>query len=89
MWLVLLALLDRRVGRVEIVVALEALHGLRGEVTVRHRVAQYGDALAAVTEEARDVASGLALAGARADGADGDDRLARREHRVVRRDQVV
>src|SRR5262249_56140800 len=87
--LVLLALLDRRVGLLEILVALEALHALRGEIAVGHRMAQNGDTLAALTEQPRDVARRLALAGARSHCTDRDDRLPRREHRVVRRDQVI
>ena len=51
MRLVLLALLDRRVGGVEILVALEPLHGLLREVAVRHRVAEDGDALARAAQD--------------------------------------
>ena len=87
--LVLLALLDRAVGGVEILVAREALHGLLGQVAVGHRVAEHGDALAALAQEPGDVARGLALAGAGAHGADGDDRLRRREHRLDGREHAV
>jgi hypothetical protein len=44
--LVLLALLDGRIGRVEVLVALEALDGLLREVAVGHRVPEDCDALA-------------------------------------------
>ena len=80
--LVLLALLDGRVGRVEVLVALEALDRLLRQVAVGHRVAQHGDALARSAQQRGDVARRLALAGARAHGADGDDRLRRAQHRV-------
>ena len=85
--LVLLAFLDRRVGGVEVLVALEALHRLRGEVAVGHRVAQDCDAVAGLAQERRDVPGRLALARAGADRADGDDRLGRGQHRLARRDQ--
>jgi hypothetical protein len=87
MRLVLLALLDGRVGGVEVLVALEALDGLRGQVAVGHRMPQDGDALARLAQQARDVARGLALAGARAHRADRDDRLLRGQHRLARREQ--
>ena len=51
--LVLLALLDRAVGRVEVLVALEALDGLLRQVAVGHRVAEDGDALARLAEQPR------------------------------------
>ena len=51
--LVLLALLDRRVGRVEILVALEALDGLLRQVAVGHRVPQHGHALARLAQQLR------------------------------------
>ena len=73
MRLVLLALLDRRVGGGEVVVVSEALHDLHAEVAVRHRVSEHGDALAVLAENLRDAAGRLALAGARAHGAHGDD----------------
>ena len=85
--LVLLALLDRAVGRVEVLVAREALDDLLRQVAVRHRVAEDGDALAVVAQELGDAPRRLALAGARAHGADRDDGLRRRERRVVRREQ--
>ena len=44
--LVLLALLDRRIGRLEILVVLEPLHRLFREVAVRHRMAEHRDLLA-------------------------------------------
>ena len=87
MRLVLLALLDRRVGGVEVLVALEALDGLRRQVAVGHRVPQDGDALPGLAQQARDVARCLALAGARAHRTDGDDRLLGGQHRLARREQ--
>ena len=51
MRLVLLALLDRRVGGLEILVALEPLNGLFPQVAVRHGVAQHGHALAGAAED--------------------------------------
>ena len=86
--LVLLALLDRAVGVLEILVALEALDDLLRQVAVRHRVAENGDALAVVPEQLGDAARRLALARARADGADRRDRLRRRDHRVVRGEEL-
>jgi len=88
MGLVLLALLDCRVRRLEILVALEALHGLLREIAVRHRMAQHGHPLAGVVEEFGDPPSRLALARARADRADRDRRLRRGEHRLPRGDQL-
>src|SRR6266511_966884 len=86
--LVLLALLDRRIRCVEIVVPLEALHRLSREVAVRHRVPDDRDALAGAAQQRRHSSRGLALTGARAYGADGDARLRRREHRLARREQL-
>ena len=88
MRLVLLALLDCRVCGVEILVALEALHGLLGQVAVGHRVAQNCDTLAGLAQERRDVPGRLALARAGADRADRDSRLLRGQHRLARRDQA-
>ena len=79
--LVLLALLDRAVGGLEILVALEALRDLLREVAVRHRMAKDGDAVPASAEDLRHAAARLALAGAGAHGADGDARLPRRRAR--------
>ena len=73
--LVLLALLDGRVGRVEVLVALEALDGLLRQVAVGHRVPENGHALARAAKDRGDVARRLALAGAGAHRTDGDDRL--------------
>ena len=89
MWLVLLALLDRRIGGFEVLVALEALHGLFREISVRHRMPEDGDLLAGLAEEFGGSPGGLALAGSGADRADRDGRLARSEHRLARRDQAV
>jgi hypothetical protein len=87
--LVLLALLDGGVRRLEVVVALEPLHRLRGEVAVRHRMAEHGDALARPAQELGDAARRLALARAGAHRADRDAGLRRGEHRVARREQDV
>ena len=87
--LVLLALLDRAVGGVEVLVALEALHGLLRQVAVGHRVAQDGDALARLAEQAGDVARRLALARAGAHRADGDDGLVGGDHGRARPEQAV
>ena len=88
MRLVLLALLDRRVGGGEVVVVSEALHDLHAEVAVRHRVSEHGDALAVLAENLRDAAGRLALAGARAHGAHGDDGQVAVEVRLVRGEQA-
>ena len=85
--LVLLALLDRAVGRVEVLVAREALDDLLREVAVRHRVAEDGDALAVVAQELGHAPRRLALPGAGAHGADRNDGLRRGERSVVRREQ--
>jgi hypothetical protein len=87
--LVLLALLDRRVRRFEVGVVGEALHSLLREVAVGHRVAEDGDTLAVLSQQRCDVAGRLALPGARSHRADGDDRLRRGEHRLLRREQAV
>ncbi len=88
MRLVLLALLDRAFGRVQILVAREALDGLLGEVAVGHRVAEDGDLVPGIAQDRGDVTGRLALAGAGANGADGDDRLGRAKLRLVRREQA-
>ncbi len=75
--LVLLALLDRAVGGLEILVAREALRHLFREIAVRHGVAEHGHAVAARAKDLRHAAARLALAGAGAHGADGDARLPR------------
>ena len=89
MRLVLLTLLDRRIGGFEVLVALEALHGLFREISVRHRMPEDGHLFAGLAEELGDAPGGLALAGPGADRADRDGRLARSEHRLARRDQAV
>jgi hypothetical protein len=86
--LILLALLDRAVGLLEILVALEALDDLLRQVAVGHRVPEHRDALAVVPEKLGDAPRRLALARARADGADRRHRLGRRDHRVVRREEL-
>ena len=87
--LVLFALLDGRVRGVEILVALEPLHGLLRQVAVGHRMAQHGDALAGLAEESGNMAGRLALAGASPHCADRHRRLRCGQHRVMWRDQVV
>jgi hypothetical protein len=59
---VLLALLDRDVRRRQIVERLEALHALRDEVAVRHRVTNHDDPLALLFQRLGDRTRGLALA---------------------------
>ena len=86
--LVLLALLDRAVGRVEVLVAREALDDLLREVAVGHGVPEDGDALSVVAQELSDPAGCLALPRAGADRADRDRRLRRGERRVVRREEA-
>ena len=88
MRLVLLTLLDRRIGGFEVLVVLEALHCLFREISVRHRVAKDGDLLAGLAEQLGDAPGGLALAGPGADRTDRDGGLARNEHRLARRDQT-
>jgi hypothetical protein len=87
--LVLLALLDGRVGGVQVGVVGEALDCLLRQVAVGHRVPEDGDALAVVPQELRDVARRLALAGAGPDCADGDDGPGGGQHRAMRREQGV
>ena len=87
MRLVLLTLLDRRVGGFEVLVALEALHGLFREISVRHRMAQDGDPLAGLAEQFGDASGGLALAGPVRTAQIATVGLRRNEHRLARRDQ--
>ena len=89
MRLVLLTLLDRRVGRLEILVALEPLYGLLRQIAVRHGMAQHRDALPGFAEQFCDAPCRLALARARTDRADRNGRLRRDEHRLPGRDQLV
>ena len=89
MRLVLLALLDRRVRCLEILIALEPLYRLFRQIAVRHGMAQHGDALPGFAEQFGDAPSRLALARARADSADRHRRLRGSEHRLPRRDQLV
>ena len=51
----LLALLDRGVGRLEVLVALEALGDLLRQVSVGHGVPEDGDAFSALAEQRRDM----------------------------------
>ncbi len=75
--LVLLALLDRRMRRVDLLDRGEALDAHRLEVAVRHRMPDERDLQAGVEQDPADLAARLALAAARADRADRDDRLRR------------
>ena len=86
--LVLLALLDRAVGGVEVLVAREALDDLLREVAVGHGVPEDCDALPVVAQELSDPAGRLALPRAGADGADRDRRLRGCERRVVRGEEA-
>ncbi len=86
--LVLLALLDRAVGCLEVLVAREALDNLLREVAVGHRVPENGHALPVVSQELSDPAGGLALPRARPDGADRDRGLRGGQRRVVRGEQA-
>jgi hypothetical protein len=67
----------------------EALHPLRLEVAVGHRMAHRHHAQASVEERPADLARGLALPAARAHGADADDGHARLEHRAASAEQDV
>ena len=82
--LVLLALLDRRMGGVDVGERREPLDAHPLEVAVRHRVPDEDDVEARVAQDPADAAAGLALPAARADGADGDDRTRALEHRPLR-----
>ena len=82
--LVLLALLDRAIGGVEIGARGEALHPLAREIAVGHRMAQHGRAQAAAAQMLREKAGHLGLAAPRAHGADRDHREVRLQHRGVR-----
>src|SRR5450759_1499813 len=75
MWLVLLALFDSALVLVDVGIRRKTLTSLGCEVPIGHRMADGHDLLAGGAQSADDGAAGLALAGSRADGADGDDRL--------------
>jgi hypothetical protein len=80
---VFFALLDRALVLIEVLHGVVALHALGDEITVGHRVPHNGDAQVLGAEQFADLAGRLALAAARADGADGDDGLLRLDHRRV------
>ncbi len=80
MRLVLLALLDGGLVAVEVLVGGETLDALLHEVAVRHRVADDHDLQPLRIEQGGEVARGLALAGAGARGAGGNDGLRAPDH---------
>ncbi len=82
---VLLALLDRALVAVEILVVFESLAGLFGEIAVGHGVADRDDPLAEALEQPRDVAGGLRFADTGANRGDGDEGLGRLDHGPRRR----
>ena len=79
--LVLLALLDRGLGHVDVDLRREPLDAHRLEIPVGHRMPHERDTDAAVEQDLADVAARLALAGTGSDGAHGDHRLRALEHR--------
>ncbi len=81
--LVLLPLLDRDVMLLEVLVRLESLDGLGCQVSVRHRVTDGHDLLALSGEDLSHPAARLALSGAGARRADGDQRFHGLDHRVL------
>ena len=87
--LVLLALLDRHLVAFHILHRGKTLHGLRHEVAIGHGVAHRHDAQPHVAQRAHHGPAGLALAGARARGADGHHRLGGRQHRLARAQQHI
>src|SRR5256886_16469286 len=76
--------LDRRLVLVQILVRRESLDRLRGEVAVRHRVANHDDLLPGRAQDAGHAPRRLALAAPGPDRADGDDGHLRFEHRLLR-----
>ncbi len=86
--LVFFPLLDGALVRIEIGVGREALHPLRHQVAVGHRMADGDDLLAHLLEQVRHVAGGLRLAAARAHRAHRDHRFAGRHHGVPGADQT-
>ena len=79
--LVLLALLDRRMGGVDVGERREPLYAHPLQVAVRHRMPDEDDVEPGAAQDPADPAARLALAAAGADGADGDDGTAALEHR--------
>ena len=82
--LVLLALLDRAAGRLEVGARREALHALAREIAVRHRMAQRGHAQPGRGESRRDPARGLRLPAAGPHRRHRDHRKPRAQHRRAR-----
>ena len=72
---VLLALFDGAAVGVEIGIGRETLNDLLGQITVRHGMAHSDDLFAGLVEHLHDLAAGLGLSTAGADGADGDHLL--------------
>ena len=85
--LVLLHLFDGAVVPREIFEGGEALHGLRGEIAIGHRVAHDGDGATALGEQTRNMPRGRALADAGAHGAHADHGSLGSEHGAVRRQE--
>ncbi len=87
--LVLLPLLDRHLVALHVFHRGKALHGLRCEITVGHRVPHRHHAQPHVAQRAHHGPAGLALAGSRACRAHGHDGLNRGQHRLARPQQHV
>ena len=86
--LVLLALFDGGMRRVDVGERGEALHAHPLEVAVRHRVPHERDPKTCVHEQLADPAARLALAAPRAHRGDGDDGPVGHQHRRARPEQV-
>ena len=85
--LVLLTLLDRGLGHVDVDLRREPLDAHRLEIPVGHRMPHERDTDAAFEQDLADVAARLALAGTGSDGAHGNHRLRALEHRRLRAEQ--
>ncbi len=83
MRLILFAFFNRHIVQFHVIHGGKALHGLLREVAVGHGVAYGHDALAHCAQDANDAAAGLALACARARGADGNHGLGGFHHGVL------
>ena len=88
MWLVLLTLLDRGVVAIEILDGGVALHPLRLEIPVGHRMAHSHHALAGTLQRFGDGPRHLALAGTGADRTYGDHGHFRLQHRLAWAEQL-
>lgn len=88
MRLVLLTLLQRDAGRVEIGERREPLNALGAEVAVRHRMPYRTHASSTSAENVDDTPAHRALAAARSHRAHGDHRLRRGEHRATRAEKL-